>query len=68
MAVLCTCKRLKRMCERPELWRRIYFDSADAQRGLKAEGLLDVLRRAAASAGGVEVLHLARWGGGRGRG
>jgi hypothetical protein len=59
MAVLCTCKRLKHMCERPELWRRIAFDSADAQRGLKAEGLLGVLSRAN---GGVEVLHLARCG------
>ncbi|KAI8474911.1 MAG: hypothetical protein J3K34DRAFT_517768 [Monoraphidium minutum] len=56
-AVLCTCSRLKRMCERPSLWRRIAFDSADEQRGLKAEWLLGVLGRAG---GGVEVLHLAR--------
>lgn len=57
MAVLCTCKRMKRLCERPDLWRRICFDSADEQRGLKADWLLGVLGRAQ---GGVEVLHLAR--------
>jgi hypothetical protein len=57
MAVLCTCKRMKQLCERPELWRRVVFDSADEQRGLKAERLLSVLGRAR---GGVEVLQLAR--------
>lgn len=56
-AVMCTCSRLKRLCERPELWRRIIFDSADEQRGVKAEWLLGVLNRAE---GCVEVLHLAR--------
>lgn len=57
MAVQCTCRRMRNLCARPELWRRVAFESAEEQRGLEAARLLEVLERAQ---GGVEVLQLAR--------
>lgn len=48
---------MRNLCARPELWRRVAFESAEEQRGLEAARLLEVLERAQ---GGVEVLQLAR--------
>lgn len=52
-----TCRALRDLLGRPEHWRRVVFEDAEAQRGLGAPQLTQLLKL---SGGGVEELMLAR--------
>ena len=57
LTLMSTCRALRDLCSRPEVWARVAFDDASQQHNLTALQLVGVLKRAR---GAVEELRLAR--------
>ena len=57
LTLMSTCRALRDLCARPEMWARVAFDDASQQHNLTALQLVGVLKRAR---GAVEELRLAR--------
>jgi hypothetical protein len=57
LTLMSTCRGLRDLCSRPEVWTRVAFDDASQQHNLSALQLVGVLKLAR---GRVEELRLAR--------